>query len=126
MQNNPIVINEEYLKKLQREYAELVDQLEKLDRKVYRYGNLPESNVDITQQFKLRFGGAKFSEGLEAATRINEIREGLVQRLKRVRAELYTLEHGVKFLLNDSDAVEQLTTLSSEQFEYFMPKSAGM
>ncbi|NBE80120.1 hypothetical protein [Micromonospora rubida] len=125
MKNNPIVINEEYLKKLQKTYSDQVDSIDELYGKVFKYGNLPESNVDLTKPFVMRLGGANFSEAVDVVASIDGVRSGVAGRIKSARGEIYTLEHGVKFLLADSEATEQLSTLSAEQFEYFMPKSAG-
>lgn len=125
MQNDPIVINESYLHTLQTTYAGQVDDIDSMYGKVYAYGALPESHVDITKPFTLRLGGANFTEAQDLVGRIDAVRSGLAARFKSGRGELYTLEYGIKFLLADSDATEQLSTLSSEQFEYFMPTSSG-
>lgn len=125
MQNDPIVINQTYLQGLQTRYASLVDDIDRLYGKVYPYGALPGSHVDITKPFIFKLGGANFTEAQDVAGVVDATRAGVVARFKAARAEIYTLEYGIKFLLADSDAVEQLSTLSAEQFEYFMPKTAG-
>ncbi|MGW1062322.1 hypothetical protein [Micromonospora rubida] len=124
MKNNPIVINEEYLRTLQTAYATQVDSIDAVYGKVYAYGNLPGSNVDMTKPLPMRLGGAAFTEAVEAVAALDGVRSGLAGRFASARGELHALEYGVKFLLADSDAVEQLTTLSSEQFEYFMPRGS--
>ncbi|GAB3156674.1 hypothetical protein GCM10027290_54900 [Micromonospora sonneratiae] len=123
MQN--IVINESYLRKLQATYAELVDDIDRIYGKIYPYGALPESKVDFTKPFTLHLGGAGFSEAVALVERIDSTRAGLAERFKSARGELNTLEFGIKFLLADSEATEELGTLSAEQFEYFMPQSGG-
>ncbi|GAB2922088.1 hypothetical protein GCM10027280_06640 [Micromonospora polyrhachis] len=120
MQN--IVINESYLRKLQAIYTDLVDDIDRIYGKIYPYGHLPESRVDFTKPFTLRLGGAGFSEAVELVERIDTTRSGLAARFKSGRGELSTLEHGIRFLLADSEATEQVSTLSAEQFEHFMPK----
>jgi hypothetical protein len=123
MQN--IVINESYLRKLQAVYADLVDDIDRIYGKVYPYGALPEAKVDFTKPFTLRLGGAGFSEAVELVERIDTTRSGLAARFKSEQGELNTLEFGIKFLLADSEATEELTTLSAEEFEYFMPQPGG-
>lgn len=125
MSNEPIVINEEFLTRLQSRYAGHVDTFDRLLGKVYPYGPLPASNVDISRPFVLKLGGANFTEAQDVAGVLDGSRAGVVTRCTKSRDEIYTLEHGIKFLLADSDATEQLNTLSADQFEYFMPKTAG-
>lgn len=125
MKNDPIVINEAYLHTLQTTYAGQVDDIDGMYGKVYAFGSLPESHVDMTQPLTLRLGGSGFTEAQELGKRIDGVRSGVAARFKSGRGELYTLEYGIKFLLADSDATEQLSTLSSEQWEYFMPTSSG-
>ncbi|SCL29340.1 hypothetical protein GA0074692_2708 [Micromonospora pallida] len=120
-----IVINESYLRKLHGTYTKQVDEIDLMYGKNYPYGSLPDSTVDITKQFKLRLGGKGFTEAEDLTGAIDVVRAGLANRLKGARTELNNLEHGIKFLLADSDAVEQTSTLSAEQFEYFMPKAGG-
>ncbi|MEH1016723.1 hypothetical protein V6U90_26940 [Micromonospora sp. CPCC 206060] len=120
-----IVINESYLRKLQGTYAEQVDEIDLMYGKDYPYGSLPDSTVDFTKPFKLRLGGKGFTEVEALTERIETVRVGLATRFKSARGEINTLEHGIKFLLADSDAVEQASTLSAEQFEYFMPTSGS-
>ncbi|MGC4807650.1 hypothetical protein [Micromonospora sp. DT233] len=125
MKNESIVIREDFLKNLQVTYAGQVDSIDKVYGKFYKYGNLVESEVDMTKPFKVRLGGANFSEAVEAVTSLNTVQAGLAARFKSARDEIYILENGVLFLISDAEAVEELNTLSAEQFEYFMPKSAG-
>lgn len=125
MQNDPIVINETYLQHLQTTYTDQVDDIDRLYGKVYPYGALPESSVDITKPFTMKLGGANFNEAIDLVTAIDGVRSGVAGRFKSGRGEIYTLEFGIKFLLADADATEQLNTLSAEQFEYFMPTSTG-
>lgn len=125
MYNDPIVINQDYLQTLQTKYAGQVDDIDKFYGKVYPYGSLPDSHVDITQPFKLNLGGANFVEAQDMAGVLDGTRSGVATRFKNARGEIYNLEYGIKFLLADSDATEQLSTLSADQFEYFMPKTAG-
>ena len=54
MYNDPIVINQDYLQTLQTKYAGQVDDIDKFYGKVYPYGSLPDSHVDITKPFKFR------------------------------------------------------------------------
>ncbi|MEU5941629.1 hypothetical protein ABZ807_21135 [Micromonospora sp. NPDC047548] len=123
MQN--IVINESYLRKLQATYADQVDEIDLMYGKVYPYGALPESKVDFTKPFKLHLGAKGFTEAEDLASAIDATRSGLATRFKSARGEISMLEYGIKFLLADSEATEQLNTLSAEQFEYFMPQSGG-
>ena len=125
MKNDPIVINQSFLQGLQTRYTSLVDEIDSLYGKVYPYGALPGSHVDVTKPFVLKLGGANFTEAQDAAAVVDATRSGTTARLKSARGEIYTLEYGIKFLLADADATEQLSTLSAEQFEYFMPKTAG-
>jgi len=125
MKNDPIVINQDYLQKLQTKYTGQVDDIDKMYGKVYAYGTLPGTHVDFTRPFTLSLGGANFTEAQDMAGALDGTRSGLAGRFKSARGEIYTLEYGIKFLLADSDATEQLSTLSSEQFEYFMPKAGS-
>jgi len=121
MENDPIVINESYLQAQETQYAGQVDDIDKLSGKVFPYGNLTASHVDFTKPFGVALGGANFTEAQDMLTAVDGVRSGLADRFKSGRGELYTLEYGIKFLLADSNAVEDLSTLNSEQFEYFMP-----
>ena len=120
-----IVINEEFLRTRQKRYAEHVDTFDRLLGKVYVYGALPASHVDIKKPFILKLGGANFTEAQDVAGVVDGTRSGVVDRMTKSRGEIYVLEHGIKFLLADSTATEQLNTLDAQQFEYFMPKNAG-
>jgi hypothetical protein len=121
MGNDPIVINESYLQAQETQYAGQVDDIDKLTGKVFAYGNLPGSHVDFTKAFGFTLGGANFTEAQDVLTAADGVRSGLADRFKSARGDLYTLEYGIKFLLADSNAVEDMSTLDSEQFEYFMP-----
>jgi hypothetical protein len=125
MPANHIVITEAYLRRLQKEYAAGVDAIDKFLGKIHPHGKLPGSTVDITQPFQLRLGGKDFTEGVELTRVIDVTRAGLAERFKKARAELFSLEHAIKFLLNDSTATEQMGTLTAQQFEYFVPKSGS-
>lgn len=125
MKNDPIVINQDYLRGLQTKYTDQVDRIDLMYGKVYAFGTLPGSHVDFTKPFKLSLGGANFVEAQDMAGALDGTRSGLAGRFKSARGEIYTLEYGIKFLLADSDATEQLSTLSAEQFEYFMPKAGS-
>jgi len=123
--NDPIVINEIYLQQLQKKYADDVDGIDGMYGKVYSYGTLPASDVDITKPFKVNLGGANFSEATDMTGALESTRSGLTARFKSARDQLKTLEYGIKFLLADSDATEQLGTLSADQWNYFMPPTTG-
>jgi hypothetical protein len=123
MKNDKIIINEAYLEGLQRKYGADVDEIESFYGKVYPYGGLPGTNVDITKPFLLRLGGATFTEAQDVVGVLDATRSGVATRFNSTRGELYTLENGIKFLLADSEATENLSTLSADQFEYFMPKA---
>ena len=125
MQNDPIVINQDYLQKQETQYAGQVDDIDRLYGKVYPYGSLPASSVDFTKPFGFTIGGANFAEAQDMLGVVDTTRSGLADRFKSARGDIYTLEYGIKFLLADSNAVEDLNTLNSEQFEYFMPTSAS-
>jgi len=120
-----IVINENYLRKLQGVYTKQIDEIDLMYGKDYPYGSLPDSTVDFTKPFKLHLGGKGFTEAEALTERIEAVRAGLAARFKGARGEINILEHGIKFLLADSDAVEDASTLSAEQFEYFMPTSGS-
>lgn len=120
-----IVINESYLRKLHGIYTKQVDEIDLMYGKVYPYGSLPDSTVDITKPFKLRLGGKGFTEAEDLVGAIDVVRAGMAARFKGARSEINNLELGIKFLLADSDAIEQASTLSAEQFEYFMPKTGS-
>jgi hypothetical protein len=123
--NNQVVINQDYLRQLQTEYTGDVDEIDQFNGKVYKHGTLPDTNVDITRPFVMRMGGAGFAEAIDMVGMIDGTRSGVAARFKSARGEIYTLEYGIKFLLADSDAVEQLSTLTAQQFEYFMPQTTG-
>ncbi|MER5337465.1 hypothetical protein ACIBTZ_32350 [Micromonospora sp. NPDC049460] len=120
-----IVINESYLRKLHGIYTKQVDEIDLMYGKVYPYGSLPDSTVDITKPLKLRLGGKGFTEAEDLTGAIDVVRGGMAARFKGARSEINNLELGIKFLLADSDAIEQASTLSAEQFEYFMPKTGS-
>src|SRR5262245_4147951 len=111
MANEPIVINAEFLRRLVTKYTGDVDEIDRMHGKIYEYGTLPGSKVDITRPFALRLGGRGFDEAVDMTRRLDAVRSGLAERFKNARRELYNLEHGIKFLLDDSEAVEQLSTL---------------
>ncbi|WP_432990137.1 hypothetical protein [Dactylosporangium sp. CA-233914] len=125
MKNDPIVINQAYLQGLQTKYTNQVNDIDGMYGKVFPYGSQPGAHMDITKPFTLRLGGANFVEAQDDVAVLDQTRSGLASRLKSARGELYTLEYGIKFLLADSDATEHLSTLSADQFEYFMPKTAS-
>ncbi|WP_432842794.1 hypothetical protein [Dactylosporangium sp. CA-092794] len=125
MKNDPIIINEAYLQGLQTKYTNQVNDIDGMYGKVFAYGSLPGAHMDIKQPFTIRLGGANFVEAQDDVNILDQTRSGLAERLKSARGELYTLEYGIKFLLADSEATEQLSTLSAEQFEYFMPRTAS-
>lgn len=124
MGNNEIVINEDFLHQLQVKYTAHVDDIDQLYGKVYPYGTLPDSHVDFTKPFVLLLGGANFEEATDVTEPLEAVRSDLAERFSGARGQLYTLEWGIKFLLDDSEATEQLSTLSAEQFEHFMPQSS--
>ena len=119
---NQIIVSEEFLRNLQREYAGYVEILDKTVGKVVAYGVEDGSRVDITQPIPVRLGGKGFDEAVTINGKIEVIRQGLVDRCKKTRTELHHLDYGLQFLLADSDAVEDISTLTSQQFEYFIPK----
>jgi hypothetical protein len=121
---NQIIISEEFLRGLQKEYTGHVDLIDKIIGKVVAYGTQPDSRFDVTQPIPLRLGGKGFDEAIAVNAKIELIRQGLVDRFKTTRTEIHHLDYGIRFLLADSDAVEQVTTLTSQQFEYFMPKGS--
>lgn len=123
MPSNQIVVNEEYLRRLQTEYAAYVDDIDKFHGKIFSHGSLPESKMDITQPFTLRLGGKGFAEAADMGAALDRVRTGLAERIRGARDELDAMEHGIKFLLADSNATEQMGTLTAEQFDYFMPGS---
>jgi hypothetical protein len=123
--NDPIVINQTYLQSLQKKYTDEVDDIDGMYGKVYAYGSLPGSHVDVTKPFKVNLGGANFSEATDMTGALDATRSGLAGRFKSARGQLYTMEYGIKFLLADSDATEQLGTLTADQWNYFMPTTTG-
>jgi hypothetical protein len=118
--NDPIVINEAYLQQLQLTYAFNVAELDALDGKVFKYGTLPDANVDYTKPFRLSVGGANFSEAIDMTGTLETTRSGLGARLKSAHDHLRTMQYGIQFLLADSTATEQLSTLTADQWNYFM------
>jgi|SRR4051794_22833814 hypothetical protein len=126
MKNNPIIINEANLQRLETKYAAMVTAIDNARGKVTKWGTTPESQANVSKPpLPLYIGGAHFDEGSDLRNAVEKVRSGLVERLTGARKDIEDLQYAVKWLLADSFAVEHLSTLTSADFRHFIPTSTS-
>ncbi|CAO5147337.1 conserved hypothetical protein [Frankia sp. AiPs1] len=117
-----IVIDEPTLIGLRNKYQGLLDDI---DTRMtdYQWGTNPDSRLSLGDEFTLRLGGADFVEAVGLAKDLGKIREKLAGRVDSTYSDATNLRWGLEYLLQDTDAVEHLTTMSAQEFQSFIPVS---
>jgi hypothetical protein len=121
MADDMIHIDQPTLNRLKTQY---VDLLTDLDTRLASYqwdSGDPASTVRLGDPFKLRLGGAEFTEAVGLASALDVVRKNLTGRFDTVYTNASNLRWGLQYLLEDSDAVEHLNTMTSADFESFIP-----
>lgn len=118
-----IAINAENLTRLQGEYGDLIKAIES------RLGAFQwdaKSNMYLSGPFPLWVGGAGFTQAQALAAKLEQVRADLVQRLTSTKENSSNLYVGLQRLLADTTAVEELNTMTAEDFNSFIPVSTGL
>ncbi len=119
-----IVIDEATLTSLRDKYAGLLDEID--TRLVnYKWGDNPDSQLTLGDAFPLRLGGDSFTEAVGLAKDLDSVRQKLTGRIDATYTNATNLRWGLQYLLEDTDAVEHLTTMTGEEFESFIPTSTS-
>ncbi|WP_261556597.1 hypothetical protein [Frankia tisae] len=119
-----IVIDESTLTKLRDKYVGLLDEID--TRLVnYKWGDNPDSQLTLGDAFPLRLGGGQFAEAVSLASDLDHVRQRLTGRIDSTYTNATNLRWGLQYLLEDSDAVEHLNTMTGEEFESFIPTSSA-
>jgi hypothetical protein len=115
-----IKVDKESLTRLQTEYTDLAADIEK---RLNMYHWAEGSDISLAGPFKIRLGGNNFVAGQDLAKHLERIRTNLVERFTLTYQDSEGLSVGLKALLADTDAVEELNSMTSEQFGTFVQAS---
>jgi len=116
-----ITIDEATLKRLQVEYESLTDEL-KLRADSYPWSST--ADVTIESPFYLQLGGGSFTEATALVKKLEKIRTNLAERFQLTYQDADGLAVGIKALLKDTDAVENLNDMTADEFASFVQIAA--
>lgn len=118
-----IAINAENLTRLKGEYGDLIKAIE---ARLGAFQWDDNSNMYLSGPFPLWVGGAGFTQAQALSAKLEKIRADLVQRLTSTKENASNLYVGLQRLLADTSAVEDLNSMTAEEFNSFIPVSTGM
>ncbi|OAA29204.1 hypothetical protein UG55_100315 [Frankia sp. EI5c] len=114
-----IEVTEQTLQSLRKEYEGLLAEIG--DRLATHAWSSGAPALSLRRPFPLWLGGAQFTEAVELASALGDLREQIVGRVSSTYSNTSSLYWGLEFLLTDSEAVEELSTLTAAEFEAFIP-----
>jgi hypothetical protein len=115
-----IKIDEATLKRLQTEYTDLAAEFKK--RADY-YPWASTGSASIEYPFNLKLGGPAATEPQNLIRAINTIRTNLAERFQLTYGDSDALAGGIKALLADTDAVEDLNGMTADEFGSYVQSS---
>jgi hypothetical protein len=115
-----IEIDETTLKAFQGEYNGYTDDIKKAATTNYTWGN---SSINMSAQFTLPLGGSNFKAASGLKDAIEGVRQNLFGRMQASYTDTYDIYAGVTSLLADTDAVENLNTMTGQEFDSYIPTS---
>jgi hypothetical protein len=116
-----IKIDEPTLKRLETKYGNMIGDM---DTRLANYqwdGGEPNSTLTLSDPFPMRLGGADFTQAEGLANALDKVRQNLVNRFDTVYENGSDLYWGLQFLLADSNATENLATMTAQQFDGYIP-----
>ncbi len=121
--DDTIKIDETSLKRLQGEYEDLSAEFKK---RADSYPWSTTADVSIEYPFYLKLGGASFEEAQALVKKLEKVRTNLAERFDLTYKDSEGLASGIKSLLADTDAVEELNGMTADEFGTFVQGAADV
>jgi hypothetical protein len=118
-----ITINDKYLFDQMNLFGTYQD--ESYERSAaYAWGGTGSVPMDLSADTQMKFGGPNFVPGFNMNKAANAVRGNFSTRMMSFNEQSGFLNVGLKALLDDSENIESLNTVSADDFEYYVDETA--